>query len=75
MVRANCGWRLALNAYHDNIMFSSVPVLPSVIRLACSSHMYSSSVCSLKLSMGKDTMLVAGTDMFFMLVVTGGTSV
>ena len=73
MVRANCGWRLALNAYHD--MLSSVPMLPSVIRLACSSHMYSSSVCSLKLSLLKDAMLVAGTDMFFMLVVTGGTSV
>ena len=73
MVRANCGWRLALNAYHD--MFSSVPVLSYVIHLACSSHMHSSSVCSLKLSMVKDTTLVAGTDMFFMLVVTGGTSV
>ena len=36
MVRANCGWRLALNAYHD--MFSAVPVLPSVIRLACSTQ-------------------------------------
>ena len=66
MVRANCGWRLALNAYHD--MFSSVPVLPSVIRLACSSHMYSSPVCSLKLSLVKDTMLVAGTDMYVLHV-------
>ena len=73
MVRANCGWRLACHADHD--MFSSVPVLSSMTSLACSMHMYSSSVCSLKLFLVKDTILVAGTDMFFMLVVTGGTSV
>ena len=32
-------------------MFSSVPLLSALIRLACSSDMYSSSVCSLKLSL------------------------